>query len=63
MNKKLTPRDYARYRSKKTGTIVQAQLIYYYIRQKKLELTDCLCGHRVLDVEAADKFFDEKDKR
>lgn len=60
---KLTPIEYAKHRSVATGTIVQAQLIYYYIRKGNLRLEDCACGSRVLDVQTADEFFDERDKR
>lgn len=60
---KLSPREYAEYRSLKTGTVVQAQLIYYYIRTKKLQTEICLCGRKVLDVKTADEFFAEKERR
>jgi hypothetical protein len=61
--KKLTPREYAAYRSKKTGTIVQPQNVYYYVRTGKLELETCDCGRKVLDVKLADEFFDLREKR
>lgn len=48
---KLSPREYARLRGKKP------QLIYYYIRTKRLQLEQCICGRNVIDVEATDKFF------
>ncbi len=48
---KLTPREYAKLRGK------VPQLIYYYIRNKKLELEYCICGRRVLDVATTDAFF------
>jgi hypothetical protein len=48
---KLSPREYARLRGKKP------QLIYYYIRTKRLALEQCICGRNVIDVEAADAFF------
>jgi hypothetical protein len=60
---KLTPREYAKHRSEKTGTIVQAQLIYYYIRKGDLVLETCACGRNVLDVPTTNEFFDAKDKR
>jgi hypothetical protein len=60
---KMTPTEYAKYRSKETDTIVAPQNIYYYIRIGQLELTTCECGRRVLDVKAADNFFDEREAR
>jgi hypothetical protein len=48
---KLSPREYALLRGKKP------QLVYYYIRKKKLVMEKCICGRNVIDVEAADKFF------
>lgn len=68
MNTKLTPREYASYRSKATGTIVQAQLIYYYIRRGDIVLEDhdcseCGCSRRVLDVKMTDEFFDLKEAK
>lgn len=62
--KKVTPCEYARLRSKQTGTIVQPQRIYYYIRTNHLQLEPCdHCGRSgLLDVKLADEFFDERDK-
>jgi hypothetical protein len=60
---KMTPREYAKYRSQATGTIVQAQLIYYYVRQHKIELDTCECGRRVIDVKLTDEFFRLKEER
>jgi hypothetical protein len=60
---KLTPREYAELRSLDTGMIIQPQLIYYYIRTRKLELETCVCGRKVLDVKSTNEFFDERDKR
>lgn len=60
---KMTPREYAKYRSSKLGLIIQPQLIYYYIRKGSLPLETCDCGRRVLAVKLADDFFDERDKR
>lgn len=60
---KMTPRQYAQHRSKLTGTIVQPQNIYYYIRTGAIELETCACGNRVLDVKLVDDFFDEREKR
>jgi hypothetical protein len=51
---KLTPREYAKLNG------MAPQLVYYYIRTKKLELEYCLCGRRVLDVNTADKFFESR---
>jgi hypothetical protein len=60
---KLTPREYAKRRSQQTGTIVQAQLVYYYVRKGELALETCACGRNVIDIQEADRFFDAKDKR
>ena len=60
---RMTPRDYARYRSRKTDTIVQAQLVYYYARRGEIELAPCpCCGNRVLETNIVDEFFDKKYK-
>ncbi|HVI79001.1 MAG TPA: hypothetical protein VM715_12730 [Candidatus Acidoferrum sp.] len=48
---KLSPREYALMRGKRP------QLVYYYIRTGKLSLEKCICGRNVIDVEAADAFF------
>jgi hypothetical protein len=60
---KLTPKDYAELRSLETGMIVRPQNIYYYIRTEKLKLETCDCGRKVLNVEQANEFFTERDKR
>lgn len=60
---KMSPREYAVYRSKLTGMKIAPQLIYYYIRNRKIELEQCVCGRPVIDVEAADAFFAERDKK
>lgn len=49
--KKLSPREYGRLRG------IKPQLVYYYIRTKRLTVEVCICGRKVIDVEAADKFF------
>lgn len=49
---KLTPKEYARFRS-----ISSPQLVYYHIRNGKIELETCICGRAVIDVKAADEFF------
>jgi hypothetical protein len=51
---KLTPREYAQLRG------MSPQLVYYYIRNKVLELEYCLCGRRVLDVNKADDNLQKK---
>jgi hypothetical protein len=53
---KLTPREYARLRG------VAPQMVYYYIRTKRLELEYCVCGRRVVDVVKADAVFSAKKK-
>lgn len=44
---KLTPREFARLQD------MAPQLVYYYIRNGVLTTEECLCGRRVLDVEAS----------
>jgi hypothetical protein len=48
---KLSPREYALLRGMKP------QLVYYYIRKRKLTLEQCICGRNVIDVALADQFF------
>lgn len=47
----LTPREYAKLRG------MQPQLVYYFIRTKKIEVELCKCGRKVVNVETADEFF------
>ena len=54
---KMSVIEYAKWRSKKTGELVQAQLIYYYIRTGKIKQENCICGRKVIDVKSADTFF------
>lgn len=50
----LTPREYGRLHG------IAPQLLYYYIRNKKLRIEICKCGRKVLDVKETDKFFEER---
>lgn len=57
---KLTPIEYGRLRG------IKPQLIYYHLRthndptkDKFLRLERCLCGKPVLDVKAADEYFNK----
>lgn len=50
---KLTPREYARLRD------IAPQLVYYYIRNKVIELEYCVCGRRVIDVKTTDEILSE----
>lgn len=45
----LTPREYAKLRG------MSPQLVYYYIRTKKIQDERCKCGRRVIAVRAADE--------
>jgi hypothetical protein len=47
----LTPREYAKLNG------LNPQLVYYYIRTKKIEVEHCKCGRKVIHIEAADKVF------
>ncbi len=49
---KLSPREYGKARD------IAPQLVYYYIRNKKIAVEFCLCGRKVIDVETTDKFFE-----
>lgn len=51
---KLTPREYGRLRG------IAPQLVYYHLRQGHLKEERCLCGRKVIDVEAADAYFKPK---
>lgn len=53
---KMTPREYAKLRG------VEPQIIYYYIRTKKIRDEVCICGRRVVDVPSANEFFAAKEK-
>lgn len=53
---KMTPRQYAKARG------IQPQLIYYYLRTKKIDSETCQCGSRVLDIKSADEFFANKEQ-
>lgn len=44
----LTPREYAKLRG------MSPQLVYYYIRNKIIEVEPCRCGRTVLNVDQAD---------
>lgn len=48
---KLSPREYGKLRG------ISPQLVYYYIRNKQLDIELCICGRKVIDVVLADKFF------
>lgn len=44
---KLSPIDFARYQE------MSPQMVYYYIRNNVVEVEVCICGRKVVDVEAA----------
>jgi hypothetical protein len=52
----LTPRDFAKLYG------CAPQLVYYYIRTKKLDIIVCDCGRKCVEVEAARKFMDNRGK-
>ena len=62
VREKMTPSDYARYRTRKTGVLFQAQLLYYYIRIKKVKVHECPCGRSVVDRKEVDEFLNGKGK-
>lgn len=45
----LTPREYAKLRG------LNPQLVYYYIRTKKITPELCKCGRKVIEVKLADE--------
>jgi hypothetical protein len=47
----ITPVEYGRLRG------IAPQLVYYYIRNKKIDTQICPCGRRCIDKEAADEHF------
>jgi len=47
----ITPVEYGRLRG------IAPQLVYYYIRNKKIETKICPCGRRCIEKEAADEHF------
>lgn len=51
---KMAPRDWARSRK------VTPQLVYYWIRTKKIKAETCLCGRKVIDVVEADAYNQER---
>lgn len=55
---KLTPREYAKFKG-----IASPQIVYYHIRRGNIKLETCICGRRVLDVEAADAYFLSKEEK
>jgi hypothetical protein len=48
---KLKPIKYGKLRG------IQPQLVYYHIRQGHIKTEQCLCGDTVIDVDAADEYF------
>jgi hypothetical protein len=49
---KMSPREYAQFRK------ITPQLVYYYIRNKRLDAAPCPeCSRKVIDVKQADELF------
>jgi hypothetical protein len=53
----MTPVDYARLRG------VKPQLVYYYVKVKKLIPAWCDCGRKCINVSEADALFAIRDKK
>ena len=53
----MTPRDFAKLYG------VAPQLVYYYIRTKKLPVEYCQCGRKVISYEQAKALFDGRGKK
>jgi hypothetical protein len=60
---KMSVIEYARYKSRVTGTKVQPQLVYYYLRTGKIKEEICICGRKVIDVQSADEYFAKRDAK
>lgn len=54
---KMTVIDYAKARGMKP------QLVYYYIRTKKIRQEKCVCGRWVIDIKCAEEFFNARAAR
>lgn len=52
----LSPRDFA----KLIG--VAPQLVYYYLRNGRLEYVICNCGRKCIDVASSKEFFENRGK-
>lgn len=52
----MAVRDYAKARN------IRPQLLYYYLRTRKIETDYCECGRKCVRVEEADAFFKSKEK-
>jgi hypothetical protein len=48
---KCSPRDYGKLRG------IAPQLVYYHIRNGKVDKERCICGRSVIDIDKADQFF------
>jgi hypothetical protein len=48
---KCSPRDYGKLRG------IAPQLVYYHIRNGKIDKEKCICGRSVIDIDKADQFF------
>lgn len=48
---KATPIEYGRLRG------IVPQKIYYHIRNRHIEVEECVCGRKVIDIAAADAYF------
>jgi hypothetical protein len=53
---KLSPREYGRLRN------ITPQLVYHHIRAGHIKKENCICGRSVIDVAAADEFFESRKK-
>jgi hypothetical protein len=54
---KMSVREYAKAKD------MQPQLLYYYIRTGKIAVETCVCGRKVIDVNSANDFLEERDKK
>lgn len=53
----LTPREYAKLRK------MAPQLVYYYIRNKAIEVEICQCGRKVINVAKTDVILEERRRK
>jgi hypothetical protein len=55
---KMSVREYAKVKG------LEPQLVYYYIRNGKIDQEHCpCCGRKVIDVKSADEFFRQRDAK
>lgn len=54
---KLSPREYGKLRG------ITPQLVYHHIKAGHIKKETCICGRSVIDVAAADEYFNNRKKK